>query len=98
MTTAPRFATLKLSQINVIGVTIPADPSTTQALVTDSMILGDTVVDVRERTRQINRIAANTKITPAVHSTPSDWCISAADLAAMPQADYEVFHDMIRLL
>ena len=27
MTTAPRFATLKLSQINVIGVTIPADPS-----------------------------------------------------------------------
>lgn len=71
-------------------------------VVTDSMILGDTVVDgtMGERTRQIDRIAANTKVCtpPAAHSTPADWSISAADLAAMPQADYETFHSMIRLL
>lgn len=71
-------------------------------VVTDSMILGDTVVDgtMGERTRQINRIAANTKVCtpPAVRSTPADWSISAADLAAMDQPTYDVWHTLIRLL
>lgn len=74
------------------------DRTVTLHKVTDSMIMvdGPTVV-VGEHTRQINRIMDNTGVR-STPSTPSDWCISAADLAAMPQADYVIFHDMIRLL
>lgn len=77
------------------------DRTVTLHKVTDSMIMvdGPTVV-VGEHTRQINRIAANTKVCtpPAVRSTPVDWCISAADLAAMDQPTYDVWHTLIRLL
>lgn len=68
-------------------------------VVTDSMLVGDTVVDgtIGERTRQIRRIVDNTGVV-STPRTPSSWCISAADLAAMSQADYDVFHSMIRLL
>lgn len=73
------------------------DRTVTLHKVTDSMLVGDTVVVVGEHTRQINCIAANTGVysTPR---TPADWCISAQDLAAMDQPTYDVWHDLVRLL
>lgn len=75
------------------------DRTVTLHKVTDSMLVGDTVVDgpTGERTRQIGRIRDNTGVR-STPSTPCDWSISAQDLAAMDQPTYDVWHDLVRLL